>query len=31
MIVIVAFSIGGIYLGIFTPVEAASVGAFLAL
>jgi tripartite ATP-independent transporter DctM subunit len=31
MIVIVVFSIGGIYFGIFTPVEAASVGAFLAL
>jgi tripartite ATP-independent transporter DctM subunit len=31
MIVIVTFSIGGIYFGIFTPVEAASVGAFLAL
>jgi tripartite ATP-independent transporter DctM subunit len=31
MIVIVTFSIGGIYFGVFTPVEAASVGAFLAL
>ena len=30
MMTIVLFSIGGIYLGIFTPVEAASVGAFLA-
>ncbi len=31
MIGIVAASIGGIYLGIFTPVEAAAVGAFLCL
>jgi tripartite ATP-independent transporter DctM subunit len=31
MIGIVAISIGGIYLGVFTPVEAASVGAFLCL
>jgi tripartite ATP-independent transporter DctM subunit len=31
MIVIVALSIGGIYLGVFTPVEAAAVGAFLCL
>jgi tripartite ATP-independent transporter DctM subunit len=31
MLVIVAASIGGIYLGVFTPSEAAAVGAFLAL
>jgi tripartite ATP-independent transporter DctM subunit len=31
MVGIVAASIGGIYLGIFTPVEAAAVGAFLCL
>jgi len=31
MIGIVAASIGGIYLGVFTPVEAAAVGAFLCL
>jgi tripartite ATP-independent transporter DctM subunit len=31
MIVIVALSIGGIYLGIFTPVEAAAVGAALCI
>ena len=31
MTVIVLVSIGGIYLGVFTPVEAASIGAFLAL
>ena len=31
MVAIVAASIGGIYLGVFTPVEAAAVGAFLAL
>jgi TRAP-type C4-dicarboxylate transport system permease large subunit len=31
MIGIVAASIGGIYLGVFTPSEAAAVGAFLAL
>jgi tripartite ATP-independent transporter DctM subunit len=31
MIAIVAASIGGIYLGIFTPVEAAAVGAFLCI
>jgi tripartite ATP-independent transporter DctM subunit len=31
MIAIVGASIGGIYLGIFTPVEAAAVGAFLSL
>jgi tripartite ATP-independent transporter DctM subunit len=31
MITIVVASIGGIYLGVFTPSEAAAVGAFLAL
>ena len=31
MIAIVGVSIGGIYLGVFTPSEAAAVGAFLAL
>jgi tripartite ATP-independent transporter DctM subunit len=31
MVAIVAASIGGIYLGVFTPSEAAAVGAFLAL
>jgi tripartite ATP-independent transporter DctM subunit len=31
MIAIVGTSIGGIYLGVFTPVEAAAVGAFLCL
>ncbi|MGE0627848.1 MAG: TRAP transporter large permease [Hyphomicrobiaceae bacterium] len=31
MLVIVGASIGGIYLGIFTPSEAAAVGAFLAM
>ncbi len=31
MVLIVAASIGGIYLGVFTPGEAAAVGAFLAL
>jgi tripartite ATP-independent transporter DctM subunit len=31
MVVIVLASIGGIYLGVFTPSEAAAVGAFLAL
>jgi tripartite ATP-independent transporter DctM subunit len=31
MLTIVLISIGGIYVGAFTPVEAASVGAFLAL
>jgi tripartite ATP-independent transporter DctM subunit len=31
MIAIVGVSIGGIYLGVFTPGEAAAVGAFLAL
>lgn len=31
MVAIVVASIGGIYLGIFTPSEAAAVGAFLAL
>ena len=31
MLVIVGASIGGIYLGVFTPSEAAAVGAFLAL
>ena len=31
MIAIVAATIGGIYLGVFTPSEAAAVGAFLAL
>jgi tripartite ATP-independent transporter DctM subunit len=31
MIAIVGASIGGIYLGVFTPVEAAAVGAFLCL
>jgi tripartite ATP-independent transporter DctM subunit len=31
MVAIVGISIGGIYLGVFTPVEAAAVGAFLAL
>ena len=31
MLVIVLASIGGIYLGVFTPSEAAAVGAFLAL
>ncbi len=31
MVAIVAISIGGIYLGVFTPGEAAAVGAFLAL
>jgi tripartite ATP-independent transporter DctM subunit len=31
MVAIVGASIGGIYLGVFTPVEAAAVGAFLCL
>jgi tripartite ATP-independent transporter DctM subunit len=31
MVAIVGASIGGIYLGLFTPVEAAAVGAFLCL
>jgi len=31
IIVIVAVTIGGIYLGVFTPEEAAAIGAFLAL
>jgi tripartite ATP-independent transporter DctM subunit len=31
MMLIVLVSIGGIYAGVFTPVEAASVGAFLAM
>lgn len=31
MVTIVAISIGGIYLGVFTPSEAAAIGAFLAL
>jgi tripartite ATP-independent transporter DctM subunit len=31
MVAIVAVSIGGIYLGVFTPSEAAAVGAFLAI
>jgi tripartite ATP-independent transporter DctM subunit len=31
IVVIVALTIGGIYLGVFTPEEAAAVGAFLAL
>jgi len=31
MVTIVAASIGGIYLGVFTPAEAAAVGAFLSL
>lgn len=31
MVAIVVASIGGIYLGVFTPAEAAAVGAFLAL
>ena len=31
MVAIVAISIGGIYLGVFTPSEAAAIGAFLSL
>jgi tripartite ATP-independent transporter DctM subunit len=31
MVIIVGISIGGIYLGVFTPSEAAAVGAFLAM
>jgi tripartite ATP-independent transporter DctM subunit len=31
MVIIVGISIGGIYLGVFTPSEAAAIGAFLAM
>jgi len=31
MLIIVVATIGGIYLGVFTPSEAAAIGAFLAI